>query len=320
MRIKQPALRTRVWLSAVGATVIALCEPPSGSAGIQGSGLRRFAAVGAVTGTGPSLSVGGTQYTDSDASVEVDGNPSTESKIRLGELVVAYGHASIGKPDVIDHLVDDHAVRGYIDSVDVTGGTFVAAGQTIIVNASTVFGTSLLSTGLSSLAQGTAVEVSGWPDATGMIVASRIDLLARVDITQVVGQVSSLDPVRHRFRINQLTVDVSEAEIDGTLQEGAEVRVQGAGFDQSGTLLADTVEIEQPLQVSPGNSGRLEGVVTTISSTNSFEVDGEPVELTQNTKMNANATVRLNARIKVSGVFDTRGVLVAEKLEVKGPH
>lgn len=321
MQTKQPAMRTRVWLSAIGATLIALCEPPSGSAGIQGSGLRRFAAIGAVTSTGASISVGGTSYSDSGASVDMDGSPANQSQIRLGAVVVAYGHASNGRnADVIDQLVEDHAVRGSIDSVDAVSGSFVAAGQTIRVNPSTVFGASLLSAGLTALVQGQAIEVSGWPDSTGAIVASRVDLLERADITQVVGQVSSLDPLRHRFRINQLIVDFSEAEVDGDLQEGTAVRVQGAGFDPSGTLLADNVEIEPPLQVSSGLSGRLEGIVTAVSSPDSFEVDGAPVEITSTTKSNPNVTVRLNARIKVSGVFDSRGVLIADKLQVGGPY
>jgi hypothetical protein len=303
----------------VAGTLFAVGIPFAGLAGIQGSGFRSLVVVAPVTATGEgTVSVGGIPYSDSGATVEVDGRAGSHSQLKVGDVVTAYGHGgNAGKPDVIDQLILNHAVTATVESVDAAGGTFSAAGQTIHVNAQTALDPTLTLIGLTALIPGAKVQVSGWADFTGAIVASRINVLALAASTEVSGQLASLDSARHRFKINQLTVDFSGAEVEGTLQEGAPVVVGRSTFDKTGALLAGQVQLVQPLQVAAGQSGRLDGIVTSLTSATRFEINGQPVQVTSATKLNLHGAVALNAHVRADGTFDSSGVLIAGKLQTR---
>src|SRR3569833_3835978 len=249
-------------LMIAAGTVLAVSLPFAGLAGIQGSGFRSFALVAPVTGTGAgTVSVGGVPYSDSGATVEVDGQTGSPSHIKPGDVVTAYGH----NPDVIDRLILNHSLRATVQSVDAAHGTFAAAGQTIYVNSQTALDPTLALVGLSALIPGAKVQVSGRADSTGAIVASRVDVLASGP-TQVTGQLAALDASRQRFTLNQLTVDFSSAQVEGVLEEGSEVIVTGNRFDRTGALVAQLVQLVQPLQVAAGAPGRLQGIVTAFTT------------------------------------------------------
>jgi len=294
-------------LLIAAGTLLAVSLPFAGLAGIQGSGHQSFALVAAVTGTGAgTVSVGGLPYSDAGATVEVDGQTGSASQIKVGDVVTAYGH----DPDVIERLILNHLVRATVQSVDLAHGTFEAAGQTIHVNAQTVL------VGLAGLIPGAKVQVSGWADSTGAIIASRVELLA-LGATQVTGQLAALDAGRQRFELNQLTVDFSSAQVEGVLEEGSEVIVTGNRFDRTGALVAQQVQLVQPLQVAAGETGRLQGIVTSFTSSTSFEINGQPVRVTSDTVLNLHGAVALNANVRVEGVFDSSGVLIASKLQTR---
>jgi hypothetical protein len=306
-------------IMTVAGTALAACIPFAGLAGIQGSGFRSFVVVAPVTSSsGGRVSVGGVPYSDSGASLEVDGQTGDASQIEVGDVVTAYGHqGNGGKPDVIERLILNHSVRAGVDSVDLTNNTFVAAGQTIHINTQTALDPTLALVGLTAVLPGAQVRISGWSDSTGDIIASRIELLALGAATQVGGHVSSLDSQRHRFKINQLTVDFSGAQVEGLLQEAADVLVTGARFDSTGALLAKEVQLVVPLQVSAGQTGRLEGIVTSMTSATDFEINGQPVQVSSVTKQNLHGPIALDAQVKVDGVFDDNGVLVVNKLQTQ---
>lgn len=312
--MKSPSFRL---VTAAGA-LLTVGLPFAGLAGIQGSGFRSFAVVAPVTGSaGGTVSVGGAPYSDSGASLEVDGQTGSASQLQVGDVVTAYGHLGNGtNPDVIERLILNHSIRATVASVDVANSTFEAAGQTIRVNAQTALDPTLALVGLAALVPGAKVQVSGWDDATGAIIASRVDVFA-LGSTEVTGRLSSLDSSRHRFKINQLTVDFTGSQVEGNLQEGSDVLVSGSRFDSTGALLAQQVDLVQPLQVAASEIGRLQGIVTALISSTNFEIDGQPVQVTSTTKLNLHGPVALNASVKVEGVFDSSGVLVASKVQTK---
>jgi hypothetical protein len=48
------------------------------------------------------VSVGGVPYSDSGATLEVDGQTGSPAQIKVGDVVTAYGHSGNGNnPDVI---------------------------------------------------------------------------------------------------------------------------------------------------------------------------------------------------------------------------
>jgi len=307
--MKIPSFRL---MTAAGA-MLAVALPFAGLAGIQGSGFRSLAIVEPVTSiSSGTVSLGGVPYNDSGATVEIDGQTALVSQLKVGDVITAYGHLGNGEnPGVIERLIFNHSVRGTVQSVDLVNGTFSAAGQTIHVTAQTVLDPLA---GLSGLVPGAKVQVSGWPDSTGEIIASRVDLFAS-GATQVTGRLASLDSARHRFTINQLTVDFAGAQVEGVIQEGSDVFVSGRGFDRTGALLAQQVELVQPLQVAAGETGRLQGIVTALTSSTNFEITGQPVQVTAATKLILHGPVALDADVRVDGVFDTSGVLVASRLQ-----
>lgn len=310
--MKTPSSR----LMTTAGVMLAVGLPFTGLAGIQGSGFRSLAIVAPVTGlSGGTVSVGGEPYNDSGATLEVDGQTGSPSQLKVGDVVTAYGHVGNGaNPGAIERLILNHSVRATVQSVDAVNSTFSAAGQTIHVNAQTVLDPTLALVGLSGLVPGSKVQVSGWPDTTGEIIASRVDVFAWGS-TQVTGRLSSLDSGRHRFKINQLTVDFTGAQVEGAIDEGSDVLVVGTGFDTTGALLAQQVELVQPLQAAAGETGRLQGIVTALTSSTQFDVNGQPVEVTDTTKQHLHAPIALNANVRVDGVFDANGVLVASKLQ-----
>ena len=133
--MKTPSSR----LTTAAGALLAVGLPFAGLAGIQGSGFRSLAIVEPVTGIGGgTVSVGGVPYSDSGATLEVDGQTGSPSQIKVGDVVTAYGHPGNGdNPDVIERLILNHSVRATVQSVDAANSTFSAAGQTIHVNAQT---------------------------------------------------------------------------------------------------------------------------------------------------------------------------------------
>ncbi len=261
--------------------------------------------------------MGGVPYDDSGATLEIDGQTGSPSQLKVGDVVTAYGRLGNGmSPGVIERLVLNHSVRAVVQSVDPANRTFAAAGQTIHVTAQTILDPTLALAGLSALVAGTKVQVSGWADTAGEIIASRVDV-STLGATQVTGRLASLDSSRHRFRINQLTVDFAGAQVEGVIEEGSDVLVAGKGFDSTGALLAKQVELVQPLVVSGGETGRLQGIVTALTSSTHFEINGQPVQVTAATKLNPSRPVALNAKVRVEGVFDASGVLIAGTVQTR---
>jgi len=79
------------------------------------------------------------------------------------------------------------------------GGTFVVLGQTVRVSGSTLFDDNIQPASIAGLQVGNIVEVSGFPNAAGEIVASRIQQEAAGSALEVKGIVQSLDMTAHTF-------------------------------------------------------------------------------------------------------------------------
>ena len=74
--------------------------------------------------------------------------------------------------------------------------------------------------GLQGLQNGAAVEVSGFADAAGDIVASRVNSVGDSGVARVVGTVQNLDPQQKTFNMQSLSVSYANAVVQGTLADG----------------------------------------------------------------------------------------------------
>ncbi len=138
----------------------AVPAPRPGDRGIGGTGV-----VGVITGFG-SVCVDGLEVALAPATVvAVDGVPATATALRAGQLV-ALRAADAAEAPRADALAVRHEVVG--PAHDEGSGVLEVAGQRVLVGPET--------RGALHPAPGAVVAVSGLRDATGAVVATRVDL------------------------------------------------------------------------------------------------------------------------------------------------
>jgi hypothetical protein len=291
------------------------------SAGIQGSGAPVAASVTAV---GPinafgSIFIDGVEYSTAGAQIRIDDQPGTEGDLHVGQIVTLKGTVN---PDGLTGTASDVAfsgdLRGPVSQIDLDAGTFVVLGQTVRVTDATLFDDDFQAPAITGFPIGVVVEVSGFADGAGNLVASRIDASTAMSGFRVRGVVQQLDAMAHTFRINGLTVDYSGVAPNGTLANDAVVIVQGTTLPGNGTLMATRVQVVGGLNAAANDQGRIEGFITAFVSNADFTVNGQRVTTDAATVLDLHgATLAVNTPVKVRGTFNTSGVLMASKVEVK---
>jgi len=303
-------------LLAASALLLTSCGPGQ-VAGIEGTGAPApVTATGPVTGFG-SIFVNGVEFTTTGAQIQIDDQPGTESQLAIGEVVTVTGtlnaNNTSGTAAQVTFLGN---VLGQVAQVDVATNTFVVLGQTVLVTANTVFDPNIQPPQISSVNTGSRYEVSGFPDSSGQIVASRIQLATTGTALRVTGAVQGLNTGTTVFQINALSVDYSTATVHGTLADGSTVDVEGGGLNASGALSATTVTVLPPPGGAPNSRGEVEGVITSFNSVSDFVVNGIHVATNANTLFQLNGiTLGVNVRVDVEGSYDSSGILVATSVE-----
>jgi hypothetical protein len=289
------------------------------TAGIQGSGLREFAAIGPITALGSgSVDVGGTQYSTSGAQLQIDGSPGSQSQLSVGDVVSISGSSAPGgHKDTAAAVSFSSNVRGEVSSIDLSAATFFVLGQTVHVTSATLFASSIQPSGLEGVQSGETVEVSGFADASGNIVATRVGTTGDSAVARVVGAVRNLNPQQGTFNINSLVVSYGGAAVGGTLSDGVSVAVQGPPPVANGALTASRVDVTGTLQAPAGSEGRIQGLITDFPSADYFEVDGIPVAVESQTHLQLQVPLGLDVAVEVTGVFDATGTLVARNIHSK---
>jgi Domain of unknown function (DUF5666) len=313
------ALRFKRSLQVVGllgtslAAVLISVRTP---AGIQGSGLRSLAVIGTVTAVGDGITVGDITYPTSGATFTIDGESGNKAQLRNGYVVSLLGAASPGgDKSSVSEVIFNGNVQGPVSGLDAQSGSFFVLQQAVHVDSQTTFGAGIAPTGLAGLQNGVVVEVSGFANSAGELVASHIEAKGTGSIAQIVGHLQALDAGRQTFRINSLPIDYHSAEVEGFLAEGAAVAVRGANIGADGTLVASSVEVLPAMNGPPDAVGRIEGLITSFPSSSYFEVDGQPVAVDSRTKLHLHGPLGLDVAVEVTGTFDVNGVLVASKVK-----
>ncbi len=285
---------------------------------------------GTITGFG-SVYVNGVRYDTNGASVYKDDDRATEDDLRIGQIVRVRGSVaddgSSGRAERIDF---DDNVEGPIDSIDVTNGVMVVLGQTVLVDGDTSFDDDISPRSLAGLGVGEVVEVSGFVDSTGRILATRIERDDDGGPFEVTGKVAELDAVAKRFTIGALRVDYSAAMLEdfpsGGLSIGDTVEVKGSQIAADGTLLASKVELEYDSSGRSRDDGddddheiEIEGLITRFVDATDFDVAGRPVRTTSSTRYEDGAVgdLGVDVKVEVEGQYDAEGVLIAEKVDFK---
>ena len=275
-------------------------------------------STGTVTAFG-SVYVNGVKYDTTGTPIRVNGDSGSQTDLNIGDVVTVTGTSTgtTGIATSIEYWAD---VEGPISAVSSAANTLTVLGQAIIVNSTTVFdGVTTGLAGATPLAINNMVEVSGFRDSNGAIVASRIEKKSASFVAgntvEVKGTVSNFTTTT--FTIGTLTINYITAPTG--LANGVMVEVKGTSQLAIGPLTATAIEIEDSLQqsvtASGGNRAEVEGYVTNYVSSSNFQIGGQTVNAVNATFENGSAANLTNgAKIEVDGTLSD-GVLMATKIE-----
>ena len=309
--MKRHMFTTKGLATTGAACLLALVIAGTTSAGIQGSGFRGMKAVGRILQVSGGLVVNGVKYAASDASVSVDGQLANLNQLQPGDVVTISGSVSNdGSTAIADEIAFVGDVRGVITASDTQSGTLTVMNQTVRLTADTIIDDA------AGLTVGSAVEVSGFSNSAGDLVASRVDSQGHAAKGQVRGTVAALDANGHTFLINSLLVDYDNAHVDGSLANGAIVTVQSRSENANGVLVAKTVAVSEAFGAA-GQQGDLQGLITSFASAAEFDVNRQHVIGDERTQYALrNAMLGPDVEVIVSGRFNVGGALVADSVEI----
>ena len=312
----QPGLKR--WIS-IGAVAL-LAVAGTTIAGIQGTGFRALAVFGTVETGGSGLHLNGVLYDTSHAHVVVNGRSGDVSQLRTGHIVAAQGSVSPdGSSGIADEIVLESDVRGEVTSVDVAHAVFSVLGQTIHLTDQSILDPRIQPNDLSGLTNGTWVKVSAFELSDGGFAASRVDLDLAPGGSQVRGVAQSLDSKHRTLRVGGLTVDYSAATTQGVIAKGAVVLARGFQAQPGGPLFASSLEVFGGVGHG-GEHGDVEGVITAFASAGDFDVNGQPVLADAKTAYVLHGqALGTDLQVRVTGRFDTSGVLIAQKIQADAP-
>jgi hypothetical protein len=310
--------RKRNMIGVAVAVLLAAGVGSIGIAGIQGSGYRSLIAVGPITAFG-SVFVNGVEYFTSGAQVLIDDQPGTEAQLHAGQIVTIKGSVNADGVTGTATEVSFHGdVQGPATQIDARDNTLVVLGQRVRVTGSTLFDEGVQPANLTGLQTGSFVEVSGFANATGKIVASRVNLKSAGSNLQVKGAVQDLDTATHTFRINALVVDYGASSSAATLANGSIVVAQGATLTSAGELLATRVEVLPGIGAAVTQHADVEGVITSFMSVTNFALQGQNIATDANTHFVLHGVpLGVNVEVDVKGTVTASGTLLARKVEVR---
>ncbi len=290
------------------------------------------ATVGTITGFG-SVFVNGVEYETTGTSITIDGVPATESDLAVGMVAQLDGSATGSTGVAVSINVADE-LEGVVQSNSIppagSTGTMVIMGQTVTIDANTLFESKVATiTSIDLVSAGNIVEVNGYSDGNGNVIATRVEVKA-VDIAsygdsiEVKGVISNLDTVAQTFDLGSLTVDYSGAVLDSiALTDGLYVEVKSNTAPVGSTLTASRIEMEDDgKKGEQGNEGEemeIKGIIASVSGNDFRLMDGTYVTTDSSTKSDDDGSINLvaGAMVEVEGRFNAAGDLVAEKISME---
>jgi len=270
-----------------------------------------LAAVGAITELN-SATVNGIRYDTNLASIYVDGRPAAASDLRTGYVVALRGEANfsnaIGRADEIYCYT---ATIGSVETVDAALGRLIVLGQTVLTDIDTAFDPAIDPATFDGLAPGAIASISGFRNANGEIVATRIEPAAATAGPQVIGTVAGLDPASMSFSIDRLNVDYGSASLidlpQGMPTDGLLVLVRGSLVD--GVLIVDEISNRIFETIAAGERTHIGGIVTRFAATGDFDLNNLRVTTGSGTGYinGAPGDLQANAEITIDGMVGMDG-------------
>ncbi len=314
-----------IWRFATGYMAILLmaCAGSSGDqfVGIDRGGVRDRVVIGVVTGFG-SIFVNGVRYSTDVAEIEIDGQPGTDTDLRLGQVVTIDAELAGTTTGALSVHYESNAI-GPAAAIDMASGMLTVLGQEVVVTTETWWGGSLVIDELAGVAAGDLLRVSGLRDASDRIIATRIEPVSAGSTFKLLGIARDVDVVARTLYIGGQLVDYSAAGLvsgfpAGGPRSGDLLRISAGNLGASGELLADTLEWVPILPATEsGEQAEIDGIITAVLSSSEFEIGALRVLTSADTEFEhgSAASLAVDARVEVEGEFDATGRLLAGKIE-----
>jgi len=288
MKLTKTILYSAIFTASLGIVACSSSSTPDVSV---------LTSTGRITGFG-SVFVGGIEYETSQAAITKDGQPTVngDSDLSVGMIVTVKGSTN-GTQGVATSIEFNDELEGLVqDNTLASGGSLTVMGQIVTVDANTNFESKDPAfTFVEDIPVGAIVEISGYPDGNGNILASYIELKAK-DMTsygnemEVKGTIENLTETTTAltFDIGGQTVDATDIantiDMGVALANGLYVEVKSStGFDATtGYLIASGIELEDNgdygINGEHGDEMEEEGLITAINTdTGSIEINGKTI-------------------------------------------
>ncbi len=284
--------------SLVQALCVAAIVTACGGGGTSGSSSRTSFASGPITGLG-SIYVNGVRYDDSSANVssEDDDNGASRSKseLKLGMVVEVEasgsssdGSTRSGKASEIrfgSEIVGPVGAEADI-KLTATGGTFKLLGQTIVVDAKTIFDNSL-SSGYLSLTPNTVIEVHGIRQTDGSYLATRIEAESTTHF-KLRGAISDLDKTGKTFKIGGELISYAVLGAPAfELTDGMNLRVKlETQQNAAGAWVATRIK-SGVRRMSDHDEAEVKGAIEITGDPKTYRINGMDVVVSATTELPA---------------------------------
>lgn len=321
---------SRIFIGAWLAVCVLLASCGAGDGQLAGGGIGGTGITsGTITGFG-SVFVNGVEFDTAGATRNVDevitvSNGFDDGTVLgAGMVVTVTGTVNpdglTGKATSItyDEVLTGPLTTTPMQDPDGTHKTFKVLDTMVSVDRNvTVF----VNTDYQSLAIHDVVEISGFFDAAGTLVATRLALegaLGQGTIVEIHGVVSGFDGV-DTFTIGTLSVTFDGTTVfenlPGTVADGRYVEVNGLMLG-SAVLLATRIEAESGVYSGYSGDVSIEGLVTAFVDNGNFRLDGLPIDASGATFSPAAlaGSMANDQRIEVEGTL-VAGVLMATQVE-----
>ncbi len=263
-----------------------------------------------------SLTVAGKTLTrPASSNVTVNGASAKASALSVGQKVKVNASGST----VTDVNVEVE-LKGKIESIDASAGTITVAGKTVTVDANTRIDLSgdddtAASTKhtIADLTINDFVEVSGSSDASGNVLATKIEVKSATELnedgedndTELKGTVSGFTAGTTTFMLKDVTVNcVSPCVLPATLKDGDMVEAEGTLAAK--VLTAKRVKLENEGEddhAPAGSSVNLEDDIKALDATaKTFKIEGYTVDYATAT---VTGTLANDVDVKVEGAVDS---------------
>lgn len=312
------------------AASIALLTACGGSGSDTTASNDSTTTVGVITGFG-SIYSDGTKYETGSASYKKDDAASDESEISVGYKCTIEGSVSPdGLTGTATSVSCSDELEGYVLGLTpgTNGtGTIDVMGQTVMYNMDTLFDSDTRAL-ITDLAVNDIVEVYGYSDGAGTVVATRVETKTFADSDiEIKGLISNLGDTT--FTIGTLIVDFNGVNVPA-LENGLYVEVKAADAPTdtgSGmTLVATEVEIEGDGDMDMDGDAGLELNVTGLVSNMTPEgftfngstfIDYTSVDIEDTFVITEGMTLTVEGKIDANGVFIPEEVVEEPETEAE---